>query len=655
MASDPQKAKVVAFPDLTPATRRDLMRGEIGTEFDQQSRVFGMYAGGDVFDYGEWSSRDVAVMLRRDGQASALEAVLTLPIRQASRAIEPGKHDAGEADLCHSVLFAPGTSGGMKTPLQDVIGQVTSAQIYRKSFHELLWNIREKDGAIALDGIAFRPTATCELKRDARTGRMDGFRQQVWQLGGFSGVPITTKQGILPGYVDIPRVKSFVHINGRHREPLTGTSELDLTYWALAHGSEVQTPDGPVPVEEITTGDFVFGSNGEPTRVTGVYPQGTVPAYRVTFSDDSSVECSADHLWTVSRHVNARRIVKETLSTREISSLPLRYDSKDKGQPTGGRGRNLVWIDLCPEVQYPERDLPVDPYVLGAWLGDGCIGRHRHDGEGERTGHPSIACQDSDVSTIEEIRSRLPGQIDLRKSGRNSYSFVDTLRWHQNSFKDALVALGVNKTSHEKFIPEIYLYSSPKQRWDLLRGLMDTDGGSDRTRTRTDRSLFGTVSPRLAADVVRLVQSLGGKATITRVTAPPEGRMLNGREVRHNHQLYRLEVRTPRNPFLLPRKAALWKGGETRRSSARYITGIEPVGDRECTCISVEADDGLFLTNEFIITHNCYKTKLKLIFLLRSGSSFWSSRACPRSLFTARTSGKRTRGPTTSHPCAQAA
>lgn len=230
MAPDPQTAKIVAFPDLKPATRRDLMRGEIGTEFDQQSRVFGLYGGGDVFDYGQWTSRDMSTMLTRDGQAAALEAVLTLPIRQASRAIEPAKGDAGETELCHSVLFAPATSGGMKTPLQDVIGQVTSAQIYRKSFHELCWNIREKDGAVALDRIAPRPTATCELKRNARTGTMDGFRQQVWQFGGV----LQAKPGKMPGYVEIPRVKSLVHINGKHREPLTGTSELDLTYWCYS-------------------------------------------------------------------------------------------------------------------------------------------------------------------------------------------------------------------------------------------------------------------------------------------------------------------------------------------------------------------------------------------------------------------------------------
>jgi hypothetical protein len=230
VAPGPQtaNAKIVAFPDLKPAARRQVMGGELGTQFDYQTRMFSTYGDGSVLDYGQWTSRDMATMLERDGQAAALEAVLTLPIRQAARAIEPSKDDAGEAELCHSVLFAPHTSGGMKTPLQDVIGQVTSAQIYRKSFFEKVFAVREKDGAVAYEKLAFRPTATCELRRDPHTAAEMGFRQQVWLWGG---QVMTSKQGRTPGWVDIPKVRSFVHINGRHREPLTGTSELSLSYW----------------------------------------------------------------------------------------------------------------------------------------------------------------------------------------------------------------------------------------------------------------------------------------------------------------------------------------------------------------------------------------------------------------------------------------
>ncbi len=113
MAPDPQTARIVKFPDLKPSTRNQILGVELGTQYDSMNRMFSTFGDGAVLDYGEWSSRDVSEMLSRDGQAAALESVLTLPIRQASRAIEPAKGDSGEAEFCNSVLFAPATSGGM--------------------------------------------------------------------------------------------------------------------------------------------------------------------------------------------------------------------------------------------------------------------------------------------------------------------------------------------------------------------------------------------------------------------------------------------------------------------------------------------------------------------------------------------------------------
>jgi hypothetical protein len=181
-----------------------------------------------VLDYGDWDARQMAEMLSKDGQSAAIEAVLTLPIRQASRAIEPSKGDSGEAEFCNSVLMAPHTSGGMKTPMQDVIGQVTSAQIYRKAYFELVYGLRDTDGKVTLDKVAYRPPATCELKRNINTGAIEGFRQQRW---GFGQQAVTVKRGEIPGWVDIPRIRSYVHINGKHRQPLTGTSEMDVAFW----------------------------------------------------------------------------------------------------------------------------------------------------------------------------------------------------------------------------------------------------------------------------------------------------------------------------------------------------------------------------------------------------------------------------------------
>jgi hypothetical protein len=229
--ADPQTARIVRFPDLKPATRRQILGSELGSQWDVQDRMYSFYSDGAVFDYSEWTSRDMAVMLQRDGQAAAVEAVLTLPIRQASRAIEKGKGDSGEAEFVRSVLMAPETSGGMKTPLQDVIGQITSAQTFRKSFHERVYSQRDSDGKIVYEKLAFRPAATCEQKRDAQSGADLGFRQQTWAFGG---VLAGQKQSKLPGYVDIPKIRAWTYVNGKHRDPLRGVSEMELCYWAYS-------------------------------------------------------------------------------------------------------------------------------------------------------------------------------------------------------------------------------------------------------------------------------------------------------------------------------------------------------------------------------------------------------------------------------------
>src|SRR5215831_4735683 len=115
------------FPDLRPQQRRELLGAELGTQFDLGQRLFAYYGSGDVFDYGEWTARDMRAMFRRDGKCAALDLVLTLPVREADFMIQPGKGDKGEAELVTSVLMTPDTEGGMKTPITQLVGQITSA------------------------------------------------------------------------------------------------------------------------------------------------------------------------------------------------------------------------------------------------------------------------------------------------------------------------------------------------------------------------------------------------------------------------------------------------------------------------------------------------------------------------------------------------
>ena len=231
----PGGGKAVELPDLPPdgspslgGGRRLLLGKEIGTQFDWGQRLFAYYGEGDVFDYGEWGARDMKNMFSRDGICNAIQLVLTLPIREADYSIVPAKGDKGEADFIHSVIMTPDTEGGMSTPMHTLVGQVTTAQIYRRSFFEKTFKVRDDDSKIIYDHISYRPPATCQARYNSRSGKPNGFRQQVWLFGGNLMVERHQK---VPGYVDIPRVRSFVYTHGKHREPLTGMSEMEVSYW----------------------------------------------------------------------------------------------------------------------------------------------------------------------------------------------------------------------------------------------------------------------------------------------------------------------------------------------------------------------------------------------------------------------------------------
>src|ERR1700761_8856624 len=112
-------------------------------------------------------------MLSRDGTCSALELVLTLPIREADFTIEAGKGDKGEHDFVQSVLMTPDQDGGMATPITTLIGQITSGQIYRRAFFlpvEKTFKTRESAERVLYAKIAYRPPAPCQARYNDRTG-----------------------------------------------------------------------------------------------------------------------------------------------------------------------------------------------------------------------------------------------------------------------------------------------------------------------------------------------------------------------------------------------------------------------------------------------------------------------------------------------------
>lgn len=353
---------------------------------------------------------------------------------------------------------------------------------------------------------------------------------------------------------------------GLHRPGIqlpTGSGKLH------PHSTLIQTPHGLMKFGELRVGDYVFGSDGEPTKITGVYEQGAVPVYRVTFSDHSSVLAGASHLWKVWRRRRAAKI----MSTEQLMNTDLR-DWEE-----GGAWR---WrIPMCAPVQRPVAQLPVPPYTLGALIANGCL----------HVGHqPYVTTPDYEVITL--IKAE-------HVSIQNNHKSVDHCpAYYILGVKQSLIELGLNVRSGRKFIPRMYLEASIDQRIALLRGLMDADGSS---RSGGRRSiLYHTTSAQLAHDVVELVQSLGGTANAN----------FQNRLVKQNRSddtiewIVHILMPSSINPFGTMRK----QNRESPRrmfEPHRAIVSIEPEGIENSRCIRVAADNSLYLIGrDYIVTHN---------------------------------------------------
>ena len=356
--------------------------------------------------------------------------------------------------------------------------------------------------------------------------------------------------------------------------------------------SRVLTPKGWRTMKSLKPGDAVIGSDGEPTLVTGVYPQGAKMVYRLTMTDGASTLACAEHLWAVQTLEDKRRNKPlRILQTQEMMSNFRRDHQYRYELPL-----------LSSPVNWPHREISLEPYALGLLLGDGCI-----------TGKTSPSFSTSDVELVSSLASSLSDlNLSFRRKSNLDYVITNPAAGHggviiRNPLTQALRGLHLSGTrSATKFIPEDYLYNSAEVRLGVLQGLLDTDGGPVTQEGRTCRIQYVTTSERLKDDVLFLVRSLGGVAHWRRRKA--EGRkpgFANGREIPYRNDAFVMDIRMPvgLEPFRLKRKADLYhKHGGGR--PMRFIKNIEPVGVQETQCISVAAPDALYVTDDFILTHN---------------------------------------------------
>ncbi len=322
----------------------------------------------------------------------------------------------------------------------------------------------------------------------------------------------------------------------------------------------VLTASGFRPIGRLQVGDLVIGSNGQPTPVIGVYPQGRKEVFRFSTQDGASTLCCAEHLWHVFTASDRRRGKPgRVLETREMMGRLRSFHQHRYELPL-----------LSAPAAFEPRDVPMDPYALGLLLGDGCLTTRTT---------PTFAAEDEHRGGVLVAN---PVTATVRELGLAS------------------------TTSSTKFIPEVYLHNSSEVRRGVLQGLLDADEGPVTQRGRTCRIQYTTCSETLRDDVVYLVRSLGGVAYWRRRKA--EGRasgLANGRPVEHRSDAFVMDIRLPPGlePFRLQRKKELYDRNGAGRPM-RFIDSIEPAGEAECLCIQVAAADSLYVTADFLVTHN---------------------------------------------------
>lgn len=363
---------------------------------------------------------------------------------------------------------------------------------------------------------------------------------------------------------------------------------------ALPVDTAIAVPGGWRPIGELRVGDLVIGGDGLPTKVAAVSPTwADRDVYELDFDDGSSLRADGEHLWSA-----------WTTTDRDQGRPPRTVTTLEIVERFTRRNGTAFWrIPLTAPVEHPHRDLPVHPYVLGVWLGDGATDCTR------------ITCHEDDIEIVDRciaLEGERCGERKYKPGTRVVYQVVGgvTDKHHNHdplNLRGRLRALGVLGDKH---VPAEYLTASVEQRRELLAGLMDTDGTVCRQRGRVT---FPNTNERLARAVLELARSLGYKATIISGPAKLRGKVCG--------TVWRVGWTTKDIVFRLRRKAdmqAAWVArreqqaralppGRLQRNTwdARVVVAWRKVESVPVRCIAVEAEHHTYVaTPQYVVTHN---------------------------------------------------
>ena len=356
----------------------------------------------------------------------------------------------------------------------------------------------------------------------------------------------------------------------------------------------IPTPNGNKRLGDIKIGDYVFDRYGKPTKVLGTYPQGIIDNYKVTLKDGRITYCNSEHLWNVLIDGHREKIMK-TVDTNYIISW-LNNHTKN------GKRTSTIYVPSSQAVDYSMKNFKIDPYVIGSFLGDGCCKEKE------------LTLSSTDIEQVNEIAKLIGAEPIKRREDNHSWQFkiidgveyrIDNPNMENKYYHTKQFFKGYENNvicyAYEKSIPNEYKYGSIQQRYDLLQGLFDTDGSIVKVNNRYNVSYY-TTSQTLANDVAEVLYSLGYSASII-PNYHKERVCYHVNVLIDNTEKYKL--------FRLSRKKniAIEAQSVIKTKSRHYdripIVSVEKMPNPcEMMCIYVDNDEHLYLTNNYIVTHN---------------------------------------------------
>lgn len=362
---------------------------------------------------------------------------------------------------------------------------------------------------------------------------------------------------------------------------------------AEPYSRKIPTPTekGYTLMGDLKVGDYVFDRLGRPTKVTAIYEQGEQDVYRVSFSDGRYARCLKDHLWTVKvnggfyKVLMTKDMIDDCYTVKRSSDGTIHTCHKYK-------------IPTCKAVIYGKQDVPIDPWVLGCLIGNGC-------------------CRER-VLTISSGNTEIPMRIaqmcgfDVKRNSEHNYSYTFYRNGHPILTKDFFKDLPefINTYSKDKKIPDIYLINDVDTRIHILQGLLDTDGAISYNEGRFNVS-YSSTSYRLLKQIQWILWSLGFSGCICK----------DKREIKYKSGfcgalIFRVPNEFKQYLFTLSYKHDMaYKARhkyQTRDYDHLYITNIHPDGRERSRCIMVDNPEHLYLTENFIVTHNTFCTGVGL-------------------------------------------